>query len=369
MNNQNSNNLNNLYNTSYDPNNDPTRDFTAGSSTNGSESFKVLMGSTNDIRNQKPDPTEALIEDYIGKNSKKILNNKYNLSAFVFNAFYLFYRKLFGVGILLSIIIAVSSYYTNVYIISTVIALICCFGFNPLYVMLVKKRVKAIQKEHPDATYEQLKSICEKEGGTSGSLIVKGIFTNIFIAILVVVVLITLGIGTTWKKIFNDFDFKEILSIFKKEEYKTEYDGSYLSDEKVNFEDYFTFTIPGNYVKKSNNEYTYNKETETCKISFKNILEYKASTTFINSMQKYYEKDLSSNKLNLEFGYYASDVEIKSYNKVNWEGFHMNWSMGTDYLYVTDYKNKIFLVELKDNSYSNECSNDIYKLLETIETK
>ena len=198
-NNNSINDLNSMYNLGNNEvnNNNNINDKTEYKST--IEYNSLLMGKTNDIRDQKPDPTEALIKDYIGPNSNKITGRIFNLSALFFNAFYLFYRKLFSYGILLSIITAVLSYYTNTYIITLIVSIACCFGFNPLYIIFVKRRVKKIQLEHPDATYEQLKFFCESEGGTSGSLVVKGIFVNILIAILTAVILITLGIGTTWK--------------------------------------------------------------------------------------------------------------------------------------------------------------------------
>lgn len=363
MNSENNNGLNDLYNTSYDPNNDPTRDFTADSSNGNGAAFKVLMGSTNDIREQKPDPTEALIENYIGKNSKKILNNKYNISAFIFNTFYLFYRKLFGIGILLSIIIAVLSYYTNMYIISIVIALICCFGFNPLYTVYVRKKVKMIQIKHPDATYEQLKFLCENEGGTSGGLVIKGIFANIFIGILIAIILITLGIGTTWKKIFNDFDFKEILSIFKKDEPKEkEFEGQITYDNSVKFSDYFTYTVPNGYKEISSNTYSYN---DSCKLSLNSTKDYKAADILIGKIHNYNNVDYVENPN----GYYVNDIEIKSHNKLDWEGFTMFDNEGHKAYFAIDYKDKIFIIELDNPSSLNECNNHIYELLNTISEK
>ena len=364
MNNQDNNNgLNNVYNTSYDPNNDPTRDFTAGSSNNNGQAFKVLMGDTNDIRNQKPDDTNALIEDYIGNNSQKILNQKYNISAFIFNAFYLFYRKLFLFGILLSIIIAVLSYYTNTYIITIVIGLLCCFGFNPLYTWYVRKRVNKIQKDHPNEGYEKLRFLCQNEGGTSGGLVVKGIFANIGIAILTAVILITLGIGTTWKKIFNDFNFKEIFSFFKKDEKEEkDYEGKITYDDTVKFSDYFNYTIPNGYNEISKNTYSYNN---SCRLSLNSTKDYKAADILIGKINNYYNVDYTENTN----GYFVSDIEIKSHNEFDWEGFSMFNEDGRKSFFAIDYKDKVFIIELVNPNSLNECNNHMYELLSTITAK
>ena len=360
INNNNNNDLNNLYNTSYDPN----KDFTAGApSGENNESFKILMGSTNDIREQKPDFTDALIKDYIGQNSDKITSRVFNLSALFFNAFYLFYRKLFSYGILLSIIITVLSYYTNAYIITLLISLACCFGFNPLYVMLVKKRVKKIQLEHPDAAYEQLREYVQDEGGTSSALVIKGIFTNILIAILMVVILITLGIGTTWKKIFNDFNFNDIFSIFKKEGTKEkDFEGTINYDDTVKFDDYFTYTIPNGYKKASTNTYSYN---DSCKLSLNSTKDYKAADILIGKIHSFNNADYIENPN----GYFVGEIEIKSYNKLDWEGFSMYNKDGRNAFFAIDYKDKVFIIELNNPNSLNECNNHIYELLSTINTK
>ncbi len=361
--NSNVNDLNSMYNIGNNEvnNNNNINDKTEYKST--IEYNSLLMGKTNDIRDQKPDPTEALIKDYIGPNSNKITGRIFNLSALFFNAFYLFYRKLFSYGILLSIIIAVLSYYTNTYIIALIVSIACCFGFNPLYIMFVKRRVKKIQLEHPDATYEQLKFFCESEGGTSSSLVVRGIFANIGIAIITAILLITLGIGTTWKKIINDFNFKDIFSIFKKETTKEkDFEGTINYDDTVKFGDYFTYTIPNGYKKTSTNTYSYN---DSCKLSLNSTKDYKAADILIGKIHNYNDVDYTENPN----GYFVSDIEIKSYNKLDWEGFNVYDKDGRKSFFAVDYKDKVFIIELSNPNSLDECNNHIYELLSTINTK
>ncbi len=353
-------NLNNLYNTSYDPN----RDFTTSSSNN--KDFNTLMSSTNDIRNQKPDNEEILLEEYIGKNSKKIINGKFNIFAFLFSIFYLFYRKLLGIGILLSLIIAGLSYLISPYIVIPLVSLGCGFVFNLLYVMYAKHRIKKIEYNHPDASLNQLTNYVQNEGGTNGDLIAKGILADIFLGILIIAVLITFGVGTTWNKLLSNFNFKEILSIFKKKEIiQKEFDGNYKIIDNINSEDYFTFTIPQNYNKTKNNEYT----NGTCQLTFGSVKNYKAADILIGSMQKYYRKLYDPNNKNDYMNGTMSDLEIKTYNKVNWEGFYKSDSNGYNHYYATDYKDKVFLVEVKSQSNNQECDYNLYEFMQTIETK
>ena len=54
---------------------------------------------------------DELLKEFIGKNYEKITTRRFNIAAFFFNSLYMFYRKMFGYGILTYLIFLVLYFY------------------------------------------------------------------------------------------------------------------------------------------------------------------------------------------------------------------------------------------------------------------
>ena len=93
--------------------------------------------------------------------------------------------------------------------------------------------------------------------------------------------------------------------------------------------------------------------------------DYKAADILIGKIHSFNNVDYIENPN----GYFVGEIEIKSYNKLDWEGFSMYNKDGRNAFFAIDYKDKVFIIELNNPNSLNECNNHIYELLSTINTK
>jgi len=122
---------------------------------------------------------EDLIDAYIGKNADKLKSKKFSLPTLFLGVLYVFYRKMWGLGLLWMLISIVSVIIPfGPFILPIVVAII----FNKTYLKNVTKKVEKIISENPGKTREELKLICSKKGGTSMIPVV--LFSLIVLAIV-----------------------------------------------------------------------------------------------------------------------------------------------------------------------------------------
>lgn len=130
--------------------------------------------------NQQPatntSENNELLEAFIGKNYNKLTTRKFNFSGFFFSSLYMFYRKMFIPGLLISL---ASSIISNFYPVATLLfAIVVGLTVNNIYLKYANKEIEKIKSANPGKSFEELKTICSKKGGTSGA----GIFLGILIS-------------------------------------------------------------------------------------------------------------------------------------------------------------------------------------------
>ena len=141
---------------------------------------------------------DKLIKAYVWNGYEDFTSKNFNLYAFWLSLFYIAYRKVYTVAIILwgiGFALGIGTGFISDTTIASVIIyayvglLMLFFGFkfNGMYINYVKKAVEKIKLENPNATEEQLCDICAKKGKPS-----------ILVPIIIIVVgaIITAGLRT-----------------------------------------------------------------------------------------------------------------------------------------------------------------------------
>ena len=173
-----------------------------------------IQTSTNiEANNQVND--EDLIKAFIGEKYEKLTKKRFNFASFFFSTFNMFYRKMYGYGVLVFLLTYIASSIiiniTNNMLINIafiiLIRSIIGFSTNKIYLSNVKKKVAIIKVNNPQKSIEELKSICAKKGGTSVGTIFLGFFTEAVIVVISIIIIIISGIGSAFGKIFDFSDW------------------------------------------------------------------------------------------------------------------------------------------------------------------
>lgn len=118
--------------------------------------------------NQNVYNDEELVDAYIGNNADKIRKGGFSGYTFLFGFFYTLYRKMWLLTVIwylgaLMVLLFLPSFSALTYVIN----LFICIKFNDLYLKNVRENVNKIKIENSEKSYEELKQICAKKGGTS----------------------------------------------------------------------------------------------------------------------------------------------------------------------------------------------------------
>ncbi len=158
----------------------------------------VIFKKIGDVKMENNINDQELIKAFIGKNSEKFLNRKFNFSAFLFTVWYIFYRKMLLPGLVFVSIFFSSFYLITIpnnlpinmlsnldflLIIILILSIACLFGmfFNNVYLSYIKREIIKIKKFYPNASQDELINFCKSKGGTSiVSIIIGYIFSILF---------------------------------------------------------------------------------------------------------------------------------------------------------------------------------------------
>lgn len=145
---------------------------------------------------------EELLKIFIGKNYEKITKRPFNFAGFFFTNFYLFYRKMFGFGIIIFLLnVAIATIFDKFYL-TLILNVIVGFLVNKVYLLSAKKKIAMIKVSNKN-NGEELKKVCGIRGGTSIGKILLGIVTEIILGIIILFTMVFLGLGNDFVKQFN----------------------------------------------------------------------------------------------------------------------------------------------------------------------
>ncbi len=135
----------------------------------------------------KDDDEFILLNEYIDKNVAK-MKNGFSWPTFFFSSYYMFYRKMWLLGILTIIITGVIyKFIPNsliAFLVHLIFNIIIASEFKDLYLKKALSTIDSIKADHPDATDEELAPIVKRAGGTSIGVLIIFIIGGIIAAIL-----------------------------------------------------------------------------------------------------------------------------------------------------------------------------------------
>ena len=149
-----------------------------------------------DYLNSNASLDDKLLASFIGNNYDKITNNKFSFSACFLCVWYLCYRKLY----LLSIIIMIISFVIGLFLpilssmYTVVLMIVSGFLFNKLYVKYAKKKISKIKEENPNVTEDSLIKLAGQKGGVSLRALVIYIIVFVIISIIYFAILLSNGL-------------------------------------------------------------------------------------------------------------------------------------------------------------------------------
>ena len=112
---------------------------------------------------------DELIDAYIGPNATKLKNGTFSANTFFFGIFYILYRKMWIMGILLFVVNQIVEFClpSFSFVISLTLNIIISIEFKKIYLKHVIDEVNKIKQENPNISQDQLLQICKKKGGIS----------------------------------------------------------------------------------------------------------------------------------------------------------------------------------------------------------
>lgn len=158
------------------------------------QNFMNINYSSNNNLEINDNRYDRLLEAYVGEDYQEIVRKKINIYAFLFNLFYLLYRKLYVLGIVGLVILWVIGIKFSILLIPylLVIAFLSGVLFNPIYLKLANIKIKRIRKNNPSNDDFELMEICRKKGGV-----------NVVIALVIYVIFIACIIFSMFSFNFN----------------------------------------------------------------------------------------------------------------------------------------------------------------------
>lgn len=229
-----------------------------------------------------------LIIDYVGNKYTKISMSPFSFSAFLFNGCYFAFRKMFLFGIILCLISIGIFYFVPFpyqlivfFVMSIIIGLIA----NPLYLKVVKGRVKRIRKKHKKDNQINLSMICKKKGGINFV-----VFLMLFILYISAMSFLTYA-----------YIVPEVVDLIQENRLIENGDNSdqYKFDGNILFEEYdiekkFNIVIPETFVKDDDKIFKYRYvesnstgENNSCILTFSKVYGFQSSEEAINEIAEY----------------------------------------------------------------------------------
>lgn len=301
----------------------------------------------------------ALIKAYAGNNYDKCLKSNFSVFAMLFGSLAFFCKSMYFVGILFfAFQVAILYLFRDLpYIVLAsfvILAMIMALLINPLYLSLIRNKVRKIRKKHPKVSQGDLNNICAKKGRN-----------NIVVALLLQIILVAgvvfLAIQLLGVNYFKDI-YKEVLNTFNKTKEEIEYNGE-LKYTDLNIEDYFYIEVPSSYRKEEDTNFSYTYVTEgigdynACSFKFGAVEGYNSAFQLLSKMADYYKV--------------SNVIDSVKFNGLDWYLLYIDHDNGKTYYRATDIDNQVVLFEFTSgvNTPTGVCDSQIVIILDSIEKK
>lgn len=199
-----------------------------------------------DYLNSNASLDDKLLASFIGNNYDKIINNKFSLSACFLCVWYLFYRKIYLISIIIMIISFVIGLFLPVLSGVYTIILMACSGllFNKLYVKYAKKKIDKIKVENTNMAEDDLIKLASQKGGVSTKALIIYIILYVVITIIYFAILLSNGLKG---KTLSCTTTESQTGLTLKHDIEMTFDNALLTGAKQKI----TYTIDDNYTSYS----------------------------------------------------------------------------------------------------------------------
>ncbi len=284
-----------------------------------------------------------LLMTFIGFKYEKISSNLFNPFALIFAEFYLLYRRMVLLGLILfatriALIVYISPY------ISLLINIILFLTFNKLYIFFANSKVSMAEKLNKNCSYEQLTEIVASKGQVKMSNPITVIFLSIIIGIVAIVIA---SINGTSTGIFKDFNVLKILG--KNPQFK----GDLAIDENANINANYEIIVPNEISTSTSSEHGIlagiktdpNDNFSNCHYRFNVLKDYSDPKNLAEQMTNYYN--------------IKKKPELLQINSIAW--YHITYeNNGTVNLYLTSRNKKVYMYEFREEKNANKESCQAY---------
>jgi hypothetical protein len=293
---------------------------------------------------EEEDNEFELLNEYIGKNIAR-MKNGFSWATFFFSVYYMFYRKMWLVGIFTIIFeVAIAMLIPNemiVLLVEFVYSIIISALFKTLYIQKALTDIEKIKSDNPKLSNDELVPLVRKKGGTSG---------------IVVVFLIVMGIAAfmTFGSVITETASRLGTSVFnlaKDRWEESKKSANQLNDllrdgKEENVAGKLYIIFPKGYSLNTNTIYqkTYSNR-QGCKIK----VSIEDSSLYLGSIDAYINEKLkdveSANEENESLGL--------KYNNASYYGHSWKYTRDkkTDTLiYVTVYDNYVYDIRFEANN-------------------
>ena len=288
-----------------------------------------------------------LLDEYIGRNVTG-MKSGFSWCTFFFSAIYMFYRKMWGLGIITLLFnAAISFFISNLYVTIGIYAayhLIVGIVFKDLYLKKALRDIDKIQAKNPEASDEELALLVGNKGGVSNTLLIIVMLLSI-VFIIFNIVAITSGFKSIGTSLFDVL--KEKLEQGK--ESATKIDDSIREKQETNVVGNLYLILPKGF--KSTDDKN-NKPTDSSSYENKSNCTIKAmyvdSNAFGDNAKTYLDLKVKQTTVNSSLEY--KDIKVSG----------QTWTMvkSTDTIpkfatYVILYNGKIYDVTFETNDEEN----------------
>lgn len=344
---------------------------------------------------QKPEKTKKeqkefnarLFINYIGKNYKKIMQEKFSFPAFFFNGLYLIYRKMYilGIGLYFFLIFLASIFSDNlimsiiITVIYIIISVLLGIFTNKRYCEIAYEQCIEINEKYNYISDAAIIKLCKRRGGTNIAAVIATIILASGIAIPSAFVVRTLtGIEfkesgnvitdtnkhTTKDSVSNNTNKNNTQSVSGTNQLDSSDEYFVISyNTETNIDNEYTIKLPSNFIENSIDTYEKNfkvlvdnNKKSFCEFNFSQLDGYKDANKFLNDYIKFKKISKPTTK----------KINGMTWNEINFKDFDKNIIYS-----VTQKDKKVYLLELKvnDNTNLNDCNKYYNEVLKSIKKK
>ncbi len=335
---------------------------------NGQMGNNPYQQNPNRGRNQQPPISdEELLREFIGKNSDKIMHNKFNFAAFFFSYMYFFYRKyfLFG-GIAFAVGIGAPFIFRKLlgetysmlgFGVFFVANIVMAFFFNRKYVEYARS---VIEEEKKNTLFDLRFSVRKKGGTNAGFLILVMIVYGVASSLVNPVQITTFGGGGTIDLTFSDnkntkvekgysgtlINEQRVEVNYDNEDWIQRSDGSNYYDTNINMSSKVSMSCPKGFKRNtaSYNGIECNKEEEdslnNCVINLFVVTNYSTAKEYAISNIKRINDSSRGTKTPLYKVTY-NENEFYTYD------YHF---FDDGVMYTIDHNNKVYILSFEGDS-------------------